>query len=162
MKYVQIHLIFQMIMNIYVWINLQKIIIILIMIKIYIKNVIILVKNVMKEVMKKNHNCTECKSGLGFLEDSLDNSNCYKVPIGYYLDIIDNIYKKCHYTCINCDIKGNNITHNCIQCDINYPMEFKINKYFNCYHNCSYYYILIIMIIISVLMIVIVLKNIHY
>ena len=30
--------------------------------------------------------------------------------------------------------------HNCTKCNDNYPIKIKINNYYNCYHNCSYYY----------------------
>ena len=77
------------------------------------------------------------------IEDN-DNSNlyrkCYKDPVGYYLDIKDNIYKKCFYSCEKCEMNGNNINHNCIECNNNYPIEFRVKNYFNCYRNCSYYY----------------------
>ena len=40
--------------------------------------------------------------------------NCYKDLKGYYLDNNTLLYKKCYYTCETCEIKGNNITHNCL------------------------------------------------
>ena len=86
-----------------------------------------------------NHNCVKCKSGFYSLED-LNNRNCYKDPIGYYLDINESIYKKCYYSCEECDIEGNNITHNCIKCKNNYATNFQANNYFNCFPNCTYYY----------------------
>ena len=45
---------------------------------------------------------------------------CYKVPIGYYLDKNESKYKKCFYTCKECEITGNNITHNGLKCNDNY------------------------------------------
>ena len=91
--------------------------------------------------------CSECNSGNNYysMEDDSDYygfKKCYKDPIGYYLDTDNNtnIYKKCFYSCRKCNIKGDNITHNCIECDNNYPMGFKINDYYNCYPNCTYYY----------------------
>ena len=53
MKDVQKHLILLAIMNIYVLINLQKMVIILIQLNYCIKNVIIFVKNVIQEVLKQ-------------------------------------------------------------------------------------------------------------
>jgi len=60
----------------------------------------------------ENDNC----SSSGYIK-------CYKDPIWYYLD--ENIYKKCFYTCKECEINGNNITHNCSKCNDNYPYEIK-------------------------------------
>ena len=65
---------------------------------------------------------------------------CYKVPIGYYLDKNESKYKKCFYTCKECEITGNNITHNGLKCNDNYSYEIKTKDYFNCYINCSYYH----------------------
>ena len=99
----------------------------------------------------KNKQCSSC-SNLSFIdlkykiyekEDEINlngDKKCYKDPIGYYLDINEYIYKKCYYSCKKCEIQGNNITHNCIECNNNYPIEFKVNNYSNCYEKCSYYY----------------------
>ena len=66
--------------------------------------------------------------------------NCYNQPDGYYLDI--DLYKKCYHTCKTCNVNGNNSTHNCLKCNKNFLFGIKINNYFNCYENCSYYYYL--------------------
>ena len=63
-----------------------------------------------------------------------------EIPENYYLDNNDNIYKECYYTCKKCKIKGDNITHNCIECKDNYYLESKNNSYANCYENCIHYY----------------------
>ena len=87
--------------------------------------------------------CIECNINYYPKENDPSNIddylNCFKDPEGYYLDI--NLYKRCFYKCKTCNISGNNITHNCIECNDNYPFEIKIknNNYVNCY-NCSYYY----------------------
>ena len=73
--------------------------------------------------------CTECNYDYYEIENDNDTygyKKCYKDPIGYYLD--NNIYKKCYYSCEKCEIKGNNITHNCIECNKNYPIELKTNN----------------------------------
>ena len=96
----------------------------------------------------ENEKCHSC-SDMPLLENLYEIENddfsngdkkCYKDPIGYYLDINEHIYKKCFYSCKKCEIKGNNTTHNCIECEDNYPIEFIVNNYSNCYQNCSYYY----------------------
>ena len=49
-------------------------------------------------------------------------------------------YKKCFDTCKDCEIDGNNITHNCLECNDDYLYEIKINNSSNCYINCTYYH----------------------
>ena len=67
--------------------------------------------------------------------------NCYKEPKGYYLDENDSLYKKCYDTCEACNIKGNNMTHNCLECNNNFSFAININNnYKNCYENCTYYH----------------------
>ena len=96
----------------------------------------------------ENEKCLSC-SNISLLDnlyekENDDNSNgyrkCYKDPIGYYLNINDKIYKKCYYSCEKCENKWNNTVHNCKLCNANYPIEFKVNNYLNCYQNCTYYY----------------------
>ena len=65
---------------------------------------------------------------------------CYKNPKGYYLDKNESIFKKCYYTCKECENIGDNRVHNCIKCKDNYPLEIKTNNYSNCYKSCNYYY----------------------
>ena len=60
--------------------------------------------------------------------------------MNHYLDNNDSLFKKCYDRCETCEIKGDNITHNCVKCNDNYPIEININNYLNCYENCSYYY----------------------
>ena len=83
--------------------------------------------------------CLKCNDDYYAIEN--DNNKyviCSNNTIGYYLD--NNIYKKCYYTCKECEIKGNNDEHNCIKCNDNYSFEININKYSNCYKNCTYYH----------------------
>ena len=95
-----------------------------------------------KEALNKNL-CTKCNTNYYPKENDPFNIgeyiNCYnKTKEGYYLDI--NIYKQCYYTCKTCNISGNNRTHNCIECNDNYPIEIKNKNYLNCYENCSHYH----------------------
>jgi len=90
--------------------------------------------------------CLKCNEDYYEIEnDNYTNDNytndyikCYKDPKGYYLD--KNIYKKCFYTCNECEKNGNNITHNCLKCNDNYSYEIKRNNYSNCYIKCNYYH----------------------
>jgi len=86
--------------------------------------------------------CTKCNYNYYEIENDISNIgeyiNCYNNPEGYYLD--NNLYKKCYYTCKRCNITGNNINHNCIECNDNYTFIINKNNYINCYENCTYYY----------------------
>ena len=88
--------------------------------------------------------CAECNKNYYPIENDTSNFegffNCYKEPKGYYLDKNESIYKKCYYTCNTCEIEGNNITHNCKECNNNFPVTKNINNFINCYINCKYYY----------------------
>ena len=96
-----------------------------------------------KEALNKNL-CTKCNNNYYKMESDLLNIgeyiNCYKEIKGYYVDKNNSLFKKCYDTCETCKIKGDNITHNCLQCNTNYSFEININNYLNCYENCSYYY----------------------
>ena len=86
--------------------------------------------------------CTQCNNNYFLIENNKTNIDgynyCFKEPEGYYLD--KDIYKNCYYTCKTCEIKGNNKTHNCLECNNIYPFRIEKNNYFNCFENCSYYY----------------------
>ena len=88
--------------------------------------------------------CDKCKIDYFPLENDSSNIgeyiNYYKEPKGYYLDIVDKLYKKCYYTCEICDKEGNNFFHNCIKCNSNYSFEKNKMNYKNCYINCDYYH----------------------
>ena len=85
--------------------------------------------------------CTKCNYNYYEIENDISNIgeyiNCYNNPEGYYLD--NNLYKKCYYTCKRCNTIGNNINHNCIECNDNYRFIINKNNYINCYENCTYY-----------------------
>ena len=83
--------------------------------------------------------CTQCNNDFYPIENEPLNIggyiNCYKEPIkGYYLDNISSIFKKCFYTCETCEIGGDNITHNCLNCSEEYKYELNIGDYKNCFN----------------------------
>ena len=89
--------------------------------------------------------CTKCNDNYYPMENITLNMGEYfnryhKTPQGYYLDINDLLYKRCHYSCEACEIKGDNKIHNCLKCSNEFNFEIKINNYSNCYQKCSYYY----------------------
>ena len=64
-------------------------------------------------------------------------SNCYQsTPEGYYFDHINSIYKLCYQSCKKCDLSGNEVSHNCIECKENYIYKLNISIYINCYIKC--------------------------
>ena len=91
--------------------------------------------------------CTKCNVDYYQIEDDMENLgeyiNCYKDPEGYYLDLNAEIYRRCYYTCKTCEIKGNNLYHNCKLCKEEYPVGIifnDTNNYKNCYRECNNYY----------------------
>ena len=88
--------------------------------------------------LKKNL-CTKCNYNYYQIENDPSNIgeyiNCYNNPEVYYLD--NNLYKKCYFTCKRCNITGNSINHNCIECNDNYTLNINTNNYINCYKNCN-------------------------
>jgi len=53
------------------------------------------------------------------------------------------MYKKCYDTCETCEIKGNNESHKCLKCDVEFSFEIQVNNYINCYKKCpqnNYYF----------------------
>ena len=87
--------------------------------------------------------CTKCNENYYQMENDPSNLgeyfNCYNELKGYYLDKNDSLFKKCYLSCETCDKKGDNITHNCLTCDINFSISFNIsqNKYINCYNKSN-------------------------
>ena len=70
--------------------------------------------------------------------------NCNTKPEGFYLNESNNnnyIYRLCYETCKDCDINGDNINHNCLLCNNNFPFSLHTyNNYFNCYISCTHYF----------------------
>ena len=96
--------------------------------------------------MSKNL-CTECNDNYFQIENDPSNIgeyiNCYEDPEGYYLDIVNSLYKKCYHNCKTCEIKGNHINQNCILYKDEFPLNFNFNNsnnYINWYKNCSHNY----------------------
>ena len=73
--------------------------------------------------------------------------NCYINPIGYYLDLNEGLYKKCYLSCETCELNGDIIHHNCLQCKPEFEPylynndsdEYNYN-YTNCYKKCNFYH----------------------
>ena len=49
------------------------------------------------------------------------------------------MYKPCYPSCKTCNSSGDEINHNCIECNDNYIFELNYSHSKNCY-NSSYYY----------------------
>jgi len=100
------------------------------------------------ESLNNNNSCITCNKEKGYFQlynDANSDNNfikCYKLSEGYYLDNIDNLYKKCYDSCKYCDNNGNESLHNCLECKDDYNYIIQYEKYRNCYINCSYYYYL--------------------
>ena len=78
------------------------------------------------------------------LEFGINNSACKeKTKEGYFFDINDGIYKRCHNNCKTCDNFGNETHNNCKECkkqfkyiDYDYYINKDNNK--NCKISCPY------------------------
>ena len=96
-----------------------------------------------KVALNKNL-CTKCNYNYYTKENDPSNLgeyiNCYKEPEGYYLDYNASLYKKCYESCKTCEIKGDNINHNCLSCNPSFSIAINFTNYFNCYQRCNYYY----------------------
>ena len=64
--------------------------------------------------------------------DNYDHKNISNIFTTY----VNNIEIKCYESCEICEIRGNNITHNCLECHLKYPFKLKKNNYLNCYEFC--------------------------
>ena len=90
--------------------------------------------------------CISCNTEEGYYpkeKDVANNNtfiNCYKDLEGYYLDINDNIFKKCYSTCKNCNQSGNITNNNCLECITNHMFRDDFKNDSKCYENCLYYY----------------------
>ena len=88
-----------------------------------------------------NNICYEkCPNDTYALEDKEDYLCFDKALDGYYLDVDNNIYKRCYETCYICDKSGNESIHNCLECKDNYKFYINSINISNCYENCTYYY----------------------
>ena len=96
----------------------------------------------------ENDLCAECNTNYYPMENDSSNIgnyiNCYEEIKGYYLDKDEYLFKRCYYTCKTCNITGNNVTHNCLQCNSEYPIVINKNNNFNCYNNSNDDYLYII------------------
>jgi len=89
----------------------------------------------------KNICYQKCPNGTYIIEDK-EKYLCYdEIPDNYYLDLDNEIYKKCYETCNKCNIGGNELNNNCIECKVNYTFYINQKNISNCYKKCdSYYY----------------------
>ena len=65
---------------------------------------------------------------------SSSNIDCYSETEGYYLDENDFNYKPCYESCKTCKINGNDVTHNCLECNEQYI--YYVNLENTDYKNC--------------------------
>ena len=66
------------------------------------------------------------------------NSSNFTCPY-YYPENIE-LNNDTKFSCKTCDINGDDINHNCLECKENYKFELNMISYRNCYENCSYFY----------------------
>ena len=111
-----------------------------------------------------NDNCFTCYNQKGFYyKENNESQICYSnvnIEIGYYLDNVDNLYRRCNNRCLSCNEEGTEIASNCIKCNnsldyhfdpykakhclrydelinINYYLDTSTDKFKICNGNCS-------------------------
>ena len=97
------------------------------------------------ESLSHNNLCISCNDNYYPIlneENNFDKFiNCYTGnKEGYYLDIIDEYYKPCYFTCKTCNDSGNESFHNCLTCHPDYEMIENLNGDKNCYQKCNNYF----------------------
>ena len=50
-------------------------------------------------------------------------------------NLIYTTHINCYYTCNPCEEEGNDLNHNCLECNIHFPFSIEKNNYLNCYQN---------------------------
>ena len=96
----------------------------------------------------KNNSCLKCNNEDGYYpkEDEIINNNlyinCYKDLEGYYLDIANNVYRKCYSNCKSCSKSGDKKHNNCEECISGKTFINDFEEDYNCYEKCLYYYYL--------------------
>ena len=94
----------------------------------------------------KNDLCISCNTNFSYYEiinDSRNNDsfiNCYKNPIGYYLDNNEKKYKPCYFKCKSCTEVGDENNNKCTSCINNYEFKNDFTNDSNCYEISQYYY----------------------
>ena len=66
-----------------------------------------------------NNACLSCENNYGYysLEENINKpfTECFKGPLGYYLDPDSNVFKKCYHLCKTCNESGSNENPNCLE-----------------------------------------------
>ena len=90
-----------------------------------------------KGTLINDHKCEDNKC----IENKQESLECFnETPIGYYLDIKDNIFKKCFENCKICFSEGNETINNCYKCKHNFTFLNESKYENNCYEKCNYFY----------------------
>ena len=68
-----------------------------------------------------NNSCTKCDNNNSYYLKENDNNSsmCYNnntIEKGYYLDINESIFKKCHHRCSSCKERGDDSNTKCLNC----------------------------------------------
>ena len=88
-----------------------------------------------------NNSCyKECQNNTYIFEDKKDNKCIEKAPEGYYIEPKENKIKKCYESCKKCEIGGDEVNNNCIECITNYGLYNNLMNKTNCYKVCQFYH----------------------
>ena len=71
-----------------------------------------------------------------------NNKECFddKPDESYYLDEINQGYKKCYKSCKSCKGEGTESNHNCLECKDDYLFYNNSLNIANCYEKCDFFY----------------------
>ena len=90
--------------------------------------------------------CNESKNYYPLKESISENNNyidCFNSaskPQNYFFNNIKKYFEPCYESCSKCEIEGDKINNNCIECDFGYiPIQGLGNTY-NCIYKCPYYF----------------------
>ena len=82
------------------------------------------------------NNCTSCDNVTYFFKENDNSGKCFDdntIGIGYYLDGIDKLYKKCNGRCDTCNEGGSETNSSCLTCNNNEDFYFAQNYYHHCF-----------------------------
>ena len=106
------------------------------------RNVILITKNNIQNIITTKNICNICNNNYYPVNNNESNTQeyiyCYPRPEGYFFDENELIFEKCYHSCEQCISKGDNISHNCLECKSNFSYNISTNDYLNCYENYSY------------------------
>ena len=100
------------------------------------------------EISESINLCIKCNQNKGYypLKSSIIGTNyidCFNdmtKPENYFFNSNQKYYEPCYEKCAKCEIGGNEINNNCLECDFGYKFLPGLGIENNCYINCPYFF----------------------